>query len=79
MKEVISPDLGDRLKSLRERRGLNQTQASALTNGGLTSAALSKIEHRQRTANVQSLHALAVAYGIKFIIDASGVTIQEES
>lgn len=60
--EMSAISLGDRLKTLRESCGLNQTELAR--KAGLTQAAISQIEDGKRVPSLQSLQKLASELGM---------------
>ncbi|MGI5222457.1 helix-turn-helix domain-containing protein [Nocardia sp. CA-290969] len=60
----MAADLGDRVASVRKRRGLSQSELSELS--GISLSLIKKIEQGQRdSVRLETLRALAVALGVK--------------
>lgn len=62
MNETSPPDIGPRLRALRNRRGLSLRELAKLS--GLSVNAISLIERGQTSPSVATLHRLATALGV---------------
>lgn len=60
----MNQNFGQRIKALREARGLNQTQFAKLCN--LTQAAISQFEDNKRSPSSPALHKIANGLNISF-------------
>jgi transcriptional regulator with XRE-family HTH domain/mannose-6-phosphate isomerase-like protein (cupin superfamily) len=73
MSEQSSPDVGNRLRSIRQRRGLSLRALAELS--GLSPNTISLIERGITSPSVSTLHQLATALGV--VINAFFVEPQE--
>lgn len=62
MPDLTSPDVGQRIRSIREQRGLSLRALAGLC--GLSVNAISLIERGENSPTVSSLHLLATALGV---------------
>ncbi|RPJ19952.1 MAG: XRE family transcriptional regulator, partial [Planctomycetaceae bacterium] len=76
--EMPAPDVGGRIRLLREKRGLSLRGLAARC--GLSVNAISRIEHGENSPTVASLHLLAQALGVPiaafFQFEAQGVRVR---
>jgi transcriptional regulator with XRE-family HTH domain len=70
--DEILAQFADRLKQIRERRGLTLEAAAALVDNQISAVSISRIEKRQRIPNLTSLIQLARAYDIDVLILRDG-------
>jgi HTH-type transcriptional regulator/antitoxin HipB len=67
MQKVTSPKvLGQRLKAVRNQKGLNQHQAGNLV--GITQAMVSRIERGESNARIDTLFRLLAALDMEMIV-----------
>ena len=74
--EALSVDVGERLRTLREKRGLSMR--SLATASGLSANALSMIERGKTSPSVSTLYKLADAMGIPITAFFTEQTIKKQ-
>ena len=71
------PDVGARLRQLRERAGLSLDQLADLTGGVVGGSAIGRIERGERSPTLETMQALAHALDVEFNVTASYVIVTE--
>lgn len=67
--------IGDRIRDLRQQRGMTQAQVARLANGTLRERRINDIErNRRRSVTLFTLHQLARGLGVTLMELMEGVT-----